>query len=43
MKATLGQPEAVEIYGSSLRRDVGLWYGEWRLDFDGGKFEGEYR
>lgn len=43
VKATLGQPEAVEVYGASLRRDVGLWYGEWRLDFDDGTFKGAYR
>lgn len=43
VKARLGQPEAVEVYGHSLRRDVGLWYGEWRLDFDGGELDGRYR
>lgn len=43
VKARLGQPEAVEIYGHSLRRDVGLWYGEWRLDFDGEGLEGRFR
>lgn len=43
VKARLGQPEAVEVYGNSLQRDVGLWYGEWRLDFDGEELEGRYR
>jgi hypothetical protein len=43
VKARLGRPEAVEVYGSSLQRDVGLWYGEWRLDFDGRELKGRYR
>lgn len=43
VKDRLGQPEAVEVYGRSLRRDVGLWYGERRLVFDGDEFDGAYR
>lgn len=43
VRARFGPPEGVEVHGESLRRDVGLWYGEWRLDFDGEKLEGAYR
>lgn len=43
VKAKLGRPEGIEAYGSSLQRDVGLWYGEWRLVFVGRKFDGMYR
>lgn len=42
VKAMLGQPEGVEVYGTSLRRDVGLWYRAWRLDFVGRKLRGRY-
>jgi hypothetical protein len=43
VRAKLGQPEGIEVHGSSLQRDVGLWYGEWRLVFVGRKFDGMYR